>query len=61
MKKLSEKQSEMLKSHSKPHKNEKGKTVDGHSKKHLNAMRVMMEHGMSFKNSHTAALKITGK
>ena len=61
MKKLSANQSKMLKLHSKPHKNKQGKTVAGHSKKHLDAMKVMMQHGMSFDNSHNAAIKITGK
>jgi len=61
MKKLSDKQNEMLKLHAKPHKNKQGKPVAGHSKKHLDAMKVMMQHGMSFDNSHNAAIKITGK
>ena len=61
MKKLSDKQNEMLKLHAKPHKNKQGKTVAGHSKKHLDAMKVMMQHGMSFDNSHNVAIKITGK
>ena len=51
----------MLKSHTKPHKNKKGETVAGHSKKHIDAMRVMIQHGMSFDNSHDAAMKIFGK
>jgi|TARA_R100000655_G_C2904064_1_gene179364 hypothetical protein len=61
MKKLTDAQKTKLKSHSKPHKNKKGQTVDGHSPKHLKAMKVMMEHGMSFDNSHNAAMKIMGK
>jgi|TARA_R110000744_G_scaffold39877_1_gene90638 hypothetical protein len=61
MKKLSARQKEMLKSHTKPHKNKKGETVAGHSKKHIDAMRVMIQHGMSFDNSHDAAMKIFGK
>tara|TARA_R110002020_G_scaffold455327_1_gene671404 strand:- start:578 stop:763 length:186 start_codon:yes stop_codon:yes gene_type:complete len=61
MKKLSEKQNEMLKLHSKPHKNKQGKMVGGHSKKHLDAMKVLMQHNMSFDKAHTAALKIMGK
>ena len=60
-KKLSDKQSEMLKLHAKPHKNKRGKMVGGHSKKHLDAMKVMMQHGMSFAKAHTAAMKIMGK
>ena len=60
-KKLSDKQSEMLKLHAKPHKNKQGKMVGGHSKKHLDAMKVMMQHGMSFAKAHTAAMKIMGK
>ena len=60
-KKLSKKQEEILKLHSKPHKNQAGKTVAGHSAKHMKAMKVMMEHGMSFSNSHDAAMKIIGK
>jgi len=60
-KKLSDKQSEMLKLHAKPHKNKQGKTVGGHSKKHLDAMKVMMQHGMSFDKAHAAAMKIMGK
>lgn len=61
MKKLSDKQKEMLKLHSKPHKNKAGKTVPGHSKQHMRAMRIMMENGMSFDNSHEATMKILGK
>ena len=61
MKKLTEAQKTKLKAHSKPHKNNKGTMVAGHSSKHLKAMKVMMEHGMSFDNSHTAAMKIMGK
>ena len=60
-KKLSDKQRELLKLHAKPHKNKQGKMVGGHSKKHLDAMKVMMQHGMSFAKAHTAAMKITGK
>ena len=60
-KKLSDKQSEMLKLHAKPHKNKRGKMVGGHSKKHLDAMKVMMQHGMSFDKAHAAAMKIMGK
>ena len=60
-KKLSDKQKEMLKLHSKPHKTSEGKTVAGHSPKHMKAMKVMMEHGMSFSNSHEATIKIIGK
>jgi SOS response regulatory protein OraA/RecX len=61
MKKLSDKQKEMLKLHAKPHKNKAGKTVPGHSKEHMKAMRIMMERGMSFDNSHEATMKILGK
>jgi hypothetical protein len=61
MKKLSDKQKKLLKLHSKPHKTPEGKKVDGHSPKHMKAMKVMMEHGMSFSNSHDAAMKIIGK
>ena len=60
-KKLSDKQSEMLKLHAKPHKNKQGKMVGGHSKKHLDAMKVMMQHNMSFDKAHAAAMKIMGK
>ena len=60
-KKLSDKQKEMLKLHSKPHETPEGKKVKGHSPKHINAMKVMMEHGMSFSNSHKATIKIIGK
>ena len=60
-KKLSDKQKEMLKLHAKPHKTPEGKTVAGHSSKHMKAMKVMMEHGMSFSNSHKATIKIIGK
>ena len=60
-KKLSDKQKEMLKLHSKPHKTSEGKKVAGHSAKHMNAMKIMMEHGMSFSNSHEATIKIIGK
>ena len=60
-KKLSKKQEEMLKLHSKPHKNQAGKTVAGHSAKHMKAMKLMMEKGMSFDNSHEVTLKILGK
>ena len=51
----------MLKLHAKPHKTPEGKTVAGHSSKHMKAMKVMMEHGMSFSNSHEATMKILGK
>ena len=61
MKKLSDRQKEMLKLHTKPHKNKQGKTVAGHSKKHIDAMKVMIQHGMSFDNSHEVAIKIFGK
>ena len=60
-KKLSDKQKEMLKLHSKPHETPEGKKVKGHSSKHMNAMKVMMEHGMSFGNAHTATMKLLGK
>ena len=60
-KKLSDKQKEMLKLHAKPHKTPEGKTGAGHSPKHMYAMKVMMEHGMSFSNSHEATIKIIGK
>ena len=60
-KKLSDKQKKLLKLHSKPHKTPEGKKVDGHSSKHMKAMKVMMEHGMSFSNSHKATMKIIGK
>ena len=61
MKKLSDKQNEMLKLHAKPHKNKQGKTVAGHSPKHIKAMRVMMQHGMSFSNAHGDSMKLVGK
>ena len=60
-KKLSDKQKKMLRLHSKPHKTPEGKEVKGHSPKHMNAMKVMMEHGMSFNNAHTATMKLLGK
>ena len=60
-KKLSDRQKKMLKLHSKPHETPEGKKVKGHSPKHMNAMKVMMEHGMSFSNSHEATIKIIGK
>jgi|TARA_R100000656_G_scaffold98720_1_gene71620 hypothetical protein len=61
MKKLSANQSKMLKLHAKPHKNKQGKTVEGHSQKHIKAMKVMIQHGMSFSNAHNASMKIVGK
>jgi len=61
MKKLSANQSKMLKLHSKPHKNKQGKTVAGHSSKHIKAMKVMIQHGMSFSNAHDASIKLLGK
>jgi hypothetical protein len=60
-KKLSDRQKKMLKLHSKPHETSEGKKVKGHSLKHMNAMKVMMEHGMSFSNSHEVTIKIIGK
>jgi hypothetical protein len=27
----------------------------------MNTMKVMMEHGMSFNNAHTATMKLLGK
>ncbi len=60
-KKLSDKQKKLLKLHSKPHKTPEGKEVGGHSPKHMNTMKVMMEHGMSFNNAHTATIKLLGK
>jgi len=60
-KKLSDRQKKMLKLHSKPHETSEGKKVKGHSSKHINAMKVMMEHGLSFSNSHEATIKIIGK
>ena len=60
-KNLSQAQKDKLKLHAKPHKNKEGKTVSGHSKKHLDSMKIMMEHGMSFDKSHSAAMKIHGK
>ena len=60
-KKLSDKQKKMLRLHSKRHKTPEGKEVDGHSPKHMKAMKVMMEHGMSFNNAHTATMKLLGK
>ena len=60
MKKLSDKQKEMLKLHSKPHKNKSGKTVPGHSKEHMRAMKIMMENGVSFNNAHEITMKILG-
>ena len=60
-KKLSDKQKKLLKLHSKSHETPEGKKVKGHSSKHMNAMKVMMEHGMSFGNAHTATIEIIGK
>ena len=60
-KKLSDKQKKLLKLHSKSHETPEGKKVKGHSSKHMNAMKVMMEHGMSFGNAHTATMEIIGK
>ena len=61
MKKLSANQSKMLKLHSKPHKNKQGKMVAAHSQKHIKAMKVMIQHGMSFSNAHDASIKLLGK
>ena len=35
--------------------------VSSTTKKHLDSMKIMMEHGMSFDKSHSAAMKIHGK
>ena len=61
MKKLSANQNKMLKLHSKPHKNKQGKTVNGHSEKHIKAMKIAMQEGVSFDKAHTIAMKIFGK
>tara|TARA_R110002012_G_scaffold182298_1_gene348633 strand:- start:1047 stop:1232 length:186 start_codon:yes stop_codon:yes gene_type:complete len=61
MKKLSDKQQKLLSLHRKPHKNKQGKTVPGHSEKHIKAMKVAMQEGVSFDKSHTIAMKIFGK
>jgi|TARA_R110000787_G_scaffold43949_1_gene107606 hypothetical protein len=61
MKKLSARQNEMLKLHAKPHENNQGKTVAGHSQKHIKAMKVMMQHGMSFSNAHDSSIKLVRK
>jgi hypothetical protein len=61
MNKLTDKQQELLKLHRKPHKNKQGKTVPGHSEKHIKAMKVAMQEGVSFDKSHTIAMKIFGK
>ena len=60
MKKLSANQNKMLRLHSKPHKNKQGETVTGHSQKHVRAMKIMMQHGMSFSNAHDASMKLVG-
>tara|TARA_R100001143_G_C3344553_1_gene126049 strand:- start:154 stop:339 length:186 start_codon:yes stop_codon:yes gene_type:complete len=61
MKALTDKQKELLNSHRKPHKNKQGKTVNGHSEKHMKAMKIAMQEGVSFDKAHTIAMKIFGK
>ena len=61
MKALTDKQNELLQLHRKPHKNKQGKTVPGHSEKHMKAMKVAMQEGVSFEKAHKIALRVFGK